>query len=75
MNTNPPQPQPQPQQQQQQQQESDPIADLASYISEPKTERIARLETWICSQIQNDDFLTLTQDVEGLWQRFAFGQR
>lgn len=72
----PPQPQPQFQQQLQQQQsrQPDPIADLTSYISDSKAERIARLETWICSQIQNDDFISLAEDVEGLWQRFAFGK-
>lgn len=81
MNMNPPlqpptQLQPQFQQQPQQQQpwHPDPIADLASYISDPKTERIARLGNWICSQIQNDDFISLAEDVEGLWQRFAFGK-
>ena len=84
MNVSPLQPQPQPQlqqqlqQQQQQQQQQprqpDPIADLTSYTSDPKAERLARLETWICSQIQNDDFISLAEDVEGLWQRFAFGK-
>lgn len=69
-----PQPQPQFQLQPQQPRHPDPIADLASYISDPKTERIARLGNWICSQIQNDDFISLAEDVEGLWQRFAFGR-
>lgn len=77
MNTNPslqPQSQPQLQLQTQQQWKQDPIVDLASYISDPKTERTARLGNWICSQIQNDDFISLAEDVEGLWQRFAFGK-
>lgn len=71
MNMNPLQAQTQPQQQPR---HPDPTTDLASYISEPKTERIARLGNWICSQIQNDDFISLAEDVEGLWQRFAFGK-
>ena len=60
-------------QQQQQQQQSNIIPDLASYISAPTTERIARLENWICEHIQDDDFLRLCQDVEGVWKRVAFG--
>lgn len=59
--------------QQPQQQQSNIIPDLTSYISAPTTERIARLENWICEHIQDDDFLRLCQDVEGVWKRVAFG--
>ena len=59
--------------QQPQQQQSSIIPDLTSYISAPTTERIARLENWICEHIQDDDFLRLCQDVESVWKRVAFG--
>lgn len=55
------------------QQQSNIIPDFTSYISAPTTERIARLENWICEHIQDDDFLRLCQDVEGVWKRVAFG--
>ena len=57
----------------QQQQHSNIIPDFTSYISAPTTERIARLENWICEHIQDDDFLRLCQDIEGVWKRVAFG--
>ena len=53
--------------------QSNIIPDFTSYISAPTTERIARLENWICEHIQDDDFLRLCQDVEGVWKRVAFG--
>jgi hypothetical protein len=47
---------------------------LEQYIISPTTERIAFLENWMCELIEDDKFLTLCQDVEGTWRRFAFGQ-
>ncbi|CAK40610.1 uncharacterized protein BO96DRAFT_337468 [Aspergillus niger CBS 101883] len=41
-------------------------ADLSSYISAPTEERMASLETWICKQIEDDGFLELCRDVEGI---------
>lgn len=49
-------------------------ADLSSYISAPTEERMASLETWICKQIEDDGFLELCRDIEGIWQRIAFGR-
>lgn len=48
---------------------------LASYISAPTAERIAFLENWMCELIEDDKFMTLCQDVEATWRRFAFGMR
>lgn len=47
--------------------------DLTTYTNTPTPERITRLETWICEHIQDDEFLRLCQDVEGVWKRVAFG--
>ncbi|GAT22238.1 Zn(II)2Cys6 transcription factor [Aspergillus luchuensis] len=49
-------------------------ADLSSYISNPTEERMASLETWICNQLEDEGFLELCRDVEGIWQRIAFGR-
>ncbi|RHZ62155.1 uncharacterized protein CDV56_108134 [Aspergillus thermomutatus] len=55
-------------------QQHDPTpADLSSYLSAPTHERTARLENWICQNIENDGFIKLCQDVEGIWRRIAFG--
>ncbi|PKX95593.1 uncharacterized protein P174DRAFT_459111 [Aspergillus novofumigatus IBT 16806] len=48
-------------------------ADLSSYLSAPTQERTARLENWICQNLENDGFVKLCQDVEGIWRRIAFG--
>ncbi|OQD74019.1 hypothetical protein PENDEC_c012G06772 [Penicillium decumbens] len=48
---------------------------LEQYVSSPSAERIAFLENWMCELIDDDKFLTLCQDVEGTWRRFAFGQK
>ncbi|KAL1960334.1 hypothetical protein VTO42DRAFT_8294 [Malbranchea cinnamomea] len=47
--------------------------DLSSYLSTPTPERAARLESWVCAQLENDGFLALCQDVEGIWRRVAYG--
>lgn len=47
--------------------------DLKSYLSTPAAERSARLESWICQQLESDGFLALCQDIEGTWKRIAFG--
>ncbi|KAL4922252.1 hypothetical protein BDW62DRAFT_172102 [Aspergillus aurantiobrunneus] len=49
-------------------------ADLAQYISNPTKERTATLENWICTHLEDDNFLQLCVDVEGIWQRFALGK-
>jgi hypothetical protein len=48
---------------------------LAGYLASPTSERIAFLENWMCELIEDDNFMTLCQDVEGTWRRFAFGQK
>ncbi|OJD11839.1 hypothetical protein ACJ73_09456 [Blastomyces percursus] len=48
-------------------------SDLSSYLSTPNSERTALVESWVCSQLENDAFLALCQDVEGVWRRIAFG--
>lgn len=58
----------------QREQQQDPTpADLSLYLSAPTQERTARLENWICQNIENDGFIKLCQDVEGIWRRIAFG--
>lgn len=49
------------------------IPELTAYTASPTPARIARLETWLCEHIQDDAFLQLCQDVEGVWKRVAFG--
>lgn len=48
--------------------------DLTSYLSTPASERATLVENWICEQIEDDAFLQLCQDVEGVWKRVAFGR-
>jgi hypothetical protein len=48
---------------------------LREYLASPTSERIAFLENWMCELIEDDEFMTLCQDVEGTWRRFAFGQK
>ena len=48
---------------------------LAQYLSSPTADRIAFLENWMCELIDDDSFMTLCEDVDGTWRRFAFGQR
>lgn len=48
---------------------------LEQYVKSPSAERIAFLENWMCELLDDDKFLTLCQDVEGTWRRFAFGQK
>ncbi|KAL4943665.1 hypothetical protein BDV06DRAFT_221019 [Aspergillus oleicola] len=50
------------------------VADLASYITATTEVRTARLEGWLCAHIGDDNFLQLCEDVEGVWQRVAFGR-
>ncbi|KAF3491318.1 uncharacterized protein GIQ15_00835 [Arthroderma uncinatum] len=47
--------------------------DLASYASLPSAERSDLIESWVCQQLQSDSFITLCQDMEGVWKRVAFG--
>lgn len=48
---------------------------LSLYLSSPTPERIAFLENWMCELIEDDRFMTLCQDVEATWRRFAFGMK
>ncbi|KAI1960656.1 hypothetical protein LOZ58_003729 [Ophidiomyces ophidiicola] len=48
-------------------------ADLSSYLSSPPSERSKLVESWVCQQLESDEFLALCQDVEGVWKRIAFG--
>lgn len=46
---------------------------LSEYVKAPTKERSAFLEKWMCELIQDDNFVSLCEDVEGTWRRFAFG--
>lgn len=46
---------------------------LSEYVKVQTKERSAFLEKWMCELIQNDNFVSLCEDVEGTWRRFAFG--
>ncbi|PWY78316.1 hypothetical protein BO70DRAFT_363194 [Aspergillus heteromorphus CBS 117.55] len=50
------------------------VADLSSYMSAPTAERTASVEAWICSQLDDDGFHQLCQDMEGIWRRVGFGR-
>ncbi|RAH79312.1 hypothetical protein BO86DRAFT_155777 [Aspergillus japonicus CBS 114.51] len=47
--------------------------DLASYGSASTTERMQLVESWICRHVEDDAFLKLCEDVEGIWQRMKLG--
>lgn len=48
-------------------------ADLTEYLSAPDSQRASLVETWVCQQLEDDGFLQLCRDVEGVWQRIALG--
>ncbi|KAJ5495823.1 hypothetical protein N7539_000939 [Penicillium diatomitis] len=48
---------------------------LAEYAKASTTERTAFLENWMCELIEDDNFVTLCEDVENTWRRFAFGAK
>ncbi|KAF7719686.1 Uncharacterized protein PECH_004187 [Penicillium ucsense] len=48
---------------------------LAEYAKASTTERAAFLENWMCELIEDDNFVTLCEDVENTWRRFAFGAK
>jgi hypothetical protein len=48
---------------------------LAEYLASPTSERVIFLQNWMCELMEDDKFMTLCQDVEGTWRRFAFGQK
>ncbi|KAE8392174.1 hypothetical protein BDV23DRAFT_151724 [Aspergillus alliaceus] len=48
--------------------------DLSAYLACPTVERTMKLENWICKSIEDDGFLQLCEDVEGIWRRFALGK-
>ncbi|KNG86228.1 hypothetical protein ANOM_005595, partial [Aspergillus nomiae NRRL 13137] len=43
-------------------------ADLSVYLASPTAERTQKLENWICRRIEDDGFLRLCEDVEGIWR-------
>lgn len=45
--------------------------DLAS---RPTAERMALLESWICRQLENPDFVALCEDMDGCWRRIMHGR-
>ena len=49
--------------------------ELSQYVKSPTAERIAFLENWMCELIQDENFVTLCEDVEATWRRFAFGMK
>lgn len=49
-------------------------ADFSVYLASPTPERTQKLENWICGNLENDGFLQLCEDVEGIWRRFALGK-
>lgn len=49
-------------------------SDLSSYLQTPNSERSALVESWVCQQLQDDGFLALCEDVEGVWRRIALGR-
>lgn len=49
--------------------------ELSQYVKSPTAERTAFLENWMCELIQDDNFVTLCEDVEATWRRFAFGMK
>ena len=51
------------------------LADLRTYLDAPTAEGTAMLESWICSQLEDDKFRQLCEVMEGIWERFAFGRR
>ncbi|CAG8270500.1 unnamed protein product [Penicillium salamii] len=48
---------------------------IIEYLASPTPERLVFLENWMCELLEDDNFMTLCQDVEGTWRRFALGQR
>lgn len=46
---------------------------LQSYLAVPTEERTALLESWICRQLDNDGFVALCSDMEGIWRRIGYG--
>lgn len=49
-------------------------ADLSAYLAAPASERAALVESWVCQQLEDDTFLQLCLDVEGVWKRIALGR-
>lgn len=49
-------------------------ADLSTYASLPDSRRHALVDTWICNQLEDDNFLKLCQDVDANWKRIFLGE-
>ncbi|KAI5305737.1 hypothetical protein KEM56_003461 [Ascosphaera pollenicola] len=48
-------------------------ANLSAYVAMPTPERMAALESWVCAQLEDEGFLKLCEDVEGVWRRIEYG--
>jgi len=47
---------------------------LGAWAQSPEAERRAALETFICQNLQDENFLTLCKDLSGTWQRVLMGK-
>lgn len=63
----------QPQSPQKQEGETISSVDFSAYLANPSADRSALVESWVCQQLESNDFLSLCQDVERVWKRIAFG--
>ena len=48
-------------------------ANLSAYLDSPASDRASLVENWICEQLEDDAFIQLCEDVEGVWRRIALG--
>lgn len=48
--------------------------EIAQWADLSPEERDAALETWMCEQLESENFATLMKSLEGMWQRIFFGR-
>ena len=48
--------------------------DLVDWAKDPEAERHISLETWICRNIQDENFFKLCKELTGTWQRMFLGK-
>lgn len=46
---------------------------LAAYAAQSDKDRLAAVDTFLCQNLMDDDFLTLCEDVERSWRRIGLG--
>ncbi|KAI9892904.1 MAG: hypothetical protein M1814_001063 [Vezdaea aestivalis] len=51
---------------------ADPDIDLAAYAALPVEQRAESLDKWICAMLEDDNFLTLLEDMQNSWRRIGF---